>query len=146
MCQRGGDGPGACAEIGADKRPVRGQDLKCAFDEQFRVWARDQRLRVDHQLQAPKLALAEDVGDGFALGTARDQLAKACRLCWLQGPLWPGDEPGAGGAGSLAQQHFGVESSGFTIAGGQGRDGLAQGLGERLHSGRHSQTVIRAAS
>jgi hypothetical protein len=46
------------------------------FDDQFGFGARNEHIAGDLELEAPELAVADDVGDWFTLGTPLDQRAE----------------------------------------------------------------------
>ena len=107
--QRHGAAAGAHVE---HARAVR--ERKPDFDEQLRLRARDQRARIDSQVEPAKAAVGEDVGDRLAL-----HHATAHRV--LEGPdggpfddqVAVDDQPLAGDAEHMRQQKLGIQTRGF---------------------------------
>ena len=74
------------------------------FHQRFGIRARDQHIRREAQFQPVKFALAEDVGDGFALQAALQQPFEQGLLLRSRHLLFVRYNPGAGyAAKSMAQ-------------------------------------------
>jgi hypothetical protein len=71
--QRNGDRAAASTEIKNAAGDVFRQLFQRGFNQQFRIWTRNQDIRRDLETETVKLALGQYVGNRFAVGSAGDQ-------------------------------------------------------------------------
>ncbi len=140
--QRQGDRAGASAEVGQLQRLVWRQPLQRQLDQQLGFRTRDQRGRVDLQVQRPETAAAGQVGHrltGHAAGQQRfegGQVGGGQRIGGMR------EQPAARALQHMQQQQFGlVAGLDAAEAGtGLGHD-LAQG---GFGLGKHAAIVERS--